>query len=174
LLESLECRCNQITSIDVSHNTELINLSVADNRLTTIDVFHNTKLKALRLGTNHLSSLDVSNNPLLEWIDVDNNELTSFDMSNNPKLNGLVIAVNHIATLDISGTELTLGAIQVGGQTNNQGNDIILDLYVNPTQYNNGELVFEGNDYYRNNENVNIILNSDATHEGYNENNYGG
>nr|MCR4765241.1 hypothetical protein [Bacteroidaceae bacterium] len=174
MLKTLECRCNVITSIDVSQNSELVELSVASNKLTAIDVSYNTKLKALKLGTNNLSALDVLNNTELEWIDVDNNYLTSLDLSNNRKLVGLLSAVNLMTSLDISSTSLRLdGILQVGGQTNNEGDDIVIDLYVNATQYNNGELVYEGNDYYRNNENVNIILKSDVTHEGYNETNYG-
>ena len=169
MLKTLECRCNEITSIDVSQNSELVDLSVAVNKLTAIDVSYNTKLKVLQLGTNNLSSLDVLNNTELEYMDCDNNFLTSLDLSNNPKLSGLITGVNLMSSLDISKTSLRLDAIQVGGQSSNQGDDIVLNLYVNAYQYNStGELKREGN------ENVNIVLKSDATHEGYNESNYGG
>ena len=83
--------------------------------------------------------------------------------------------------MDISqNTKLDLSKIYVGGQKDGSGNKQYLNLFVNSTQYIQnlaGSYVGDGglgDDYYHTNDFVNVLLKSDATHEGYNESNYGG
>ena len=81
-LRSLNCGCNQLTSLDVSKNTALTDLDCRSNQLTALDVSKNTALTYLDCGNNQLTSLDVSKNTALTDLDCDKNQLTSLDVSN--------------------------------------------------------------------------------------------
>ena len=77
-LELLFCSSNQLTSLDVTNNTALINLSCGGNQLTSLDVSQNTALVGLRCYSNQLTSLDVRNG--------NNENITLFNASSNPDL----------------------------------------------------------------------------------------
>lgn len=64
-LKELWCYVNQLTSLDVSKNTELTKLICYANQLTSLDVSKNTALTALDCQSNQLTSLDVSKNTAL-------------------------------------------------------------------------------------------------------------
>lgn len=98
-LKTLYCDRIPITSLDVSRNTALENLTCRGTRnLTSLDVSNNTALKDLRcLTTPLITSLDVSNNTALETLMLANTPITSLDLSKNTAL----------TTLNCSGTELT-------------------------------------------------------------------
>ena len=81
-LRSLNCGCNQLTSLDVSKNTALTKLYCSNNQLTSLDVSKNTALTGLNCGYNQLTALDVSKNTALTDLDCDKNQLTSLDVSN--------------------------------------------------------------------------------------------
>ena len=82
-LTHLYCSFNQLTSLDLSNNTQLVILECTENfQLTTLDVSQNTALHGLYLWNNQLTSLDVSNNILLNELDCGDNQLTTLDVSN--------------------------------------------------------------------------------------------
>ena len=60
----LDCRNNEknITSIDVSHNTQLKFLYCCNNKLSSLDLSKNTELFVLNCSDNKLSRLDISKN----------------------------------------------------------------------------------------------------------------
>ena len=60
------CYNNQLTSLDVSHNTALTQLACSNNQLTSLDVSHNTALTWLWCYNNQLTSLDVSAIPAIK------------------------------------------------------------------------------------------------------------
>ena len=122
-LEELSCLYNQLTSLDVSRNTELWYLGCSDNQLTELDLSRNTELMILgcdtnqlteldlsantKLGTvwcdyNQLTELDVSRNTGLTYLDCEENSLTTLDVSANTKLETLSCAANSLTTLDVS------------------------------------------------------------------------
>ena len=101
-LKELECGKNQLTSLDVSHNTALTYLNCSINRLTSLDVSQNAVLTNLQYDSNQLTSLDVSHNAALKYLFGNNNLLTSLDVSQNTALKGLRCANNQLATLDVS------------------------------------------------------------------------
>ena len=104
----LECYANQLTTLDVSKNTELDTLACAENQLTTLDVSKNTKLTYLWCDDNQLSTLDVSKNTKLTFLVCEANQLTSLDISKNTELDTLACDDNQLTTLDVSkNTELT-------------------------------------------------------------------
>jgi hypothetical protein len=55
-LETLICNSNNLSSLDVSNNTNLSIIGCADNKLTSLDVSKNTKLKSLLCSHNYLPS----------------------------------------------------------------------------------------------------------------------
>jgi len=101
----LKFDCNEnmenITGLDVSHNTQLAFLDCGSNSLTALDVSNNKELVNLGCGSNSLSSLDVKNNTKLEWFDCKDNSLTSLDVSHNTQLKWLGCNDNSISMLDI-------------------------------------------------------------------------
>ena len=59
-LESLDCRNNQLTSLDLSANTALEYLDCRYNQLTSLDLSKNTALEELYCTNNRLACLDLS------------------------------------------------------------------------------------------------------------------
>ena len=80
-LEELDCSYNNLTSLDVSKNTELTYLYCFNNQLTELDVSQNKALKTLDCSGNQLTSLNVSDLTALEELTCNSNQLTSLDVS---------------------------------------------------------------------------------------------
>ena len=66
-ITGFECSNNNenLTAIDLSHNTELSGLFCSSNQLTSLDLSHNTQLEVLFCSRNHLTTLDLSSNTQL-------------------------------------------------------------------------------------------------------------
>ncbi len=101
-LRVLQCYHNKLTSLNVSKNTSLIVLSCGDNQLTSLDVSKNTVLQALSCGGNQLAGLNVSNNTALQSLNCGYNQLTSLDVSNNTALTTLQCGGNQLTNLNVS------------------------------------------------------------------------
>ncbi len=102
LLTFLDCSSNQLTSLDVSNKTELMFLGCYRNQLSFLDVSNNTALTELYCFDNQLTSIDVSNNTALTELHCNNNQLTSLEVSNNKKLEELYCFDNQLTSLDVS------------------------------------------------------------------------
>jgi Leucine-rich repeat (LRR) protein len=85
-LANLNCHDNQLSSLDMSGNNELIVLWCDQNKLTYLDVSKNTSLSQLSCSYNQLTSLDVSKNTSLYYVGCSYNQLTSLDVSMNKAL----------------------------------------------------------------------------------------
>ena len=102
-LRALYCEQNQLTELNVSHNTALTTLECGSNQLTSLDVSHNTALTSLSCGSNSLTSLDVSHNTALSYyLQCEHNQLTALDVSNNNALTILDCGFNQLEALDVS------------------------------------------------------------------------
>ena len=101
-LYSFYCRNNQLTTIDVSKNTNLQYFECQNNQLTTIDVSKNTILIALCFDGNQLTTIDVSNNKYLGYMHCNDNQLTTINVSNNTRLYRLKCENNKLTTIDVS------------------------------------------------------------------------
>ena len=101
-LTDLHCYDNQLTSLDVSKNTDLTGLWCYGNQLTSLDVSKNTALTDLWCHDNQFISLDVSKNTALTDLDCADNQLTSLDVSKNTALTGLWCHDNQLTSLDVS------------------------------------------------------------------------
>jgi len=62
-LTKLDCKSNDLTTLNLSSNTALVELCCFDNQLTSLDVSNNTNLEFLECHFNQLTSLDISINP---------------------------------------------------------------------------------------------------------------
>tara|TARA_B110000444_G_scaffold173955_1_gene162689 strand:- start:1 stop:1398 length:1398 start_codon:yes stop_codon:yes gene_type:complete len=101
-LLQLVCFNNQLINLDVSQNTDLLFLQCSWNQLTTLDVSQNTSLNNLTCLGNYFTNLNVSNNNFLTIIDARGNPLTSLDVSQNVSLNWLFFDNTQITSIDVS------------------------------------------------------------------------
>lgn len=120
-VQSIDCRGNNLTQLDVSKNTVLAKLSCQQNNLTQLDVSKNVwylncynnnltqldisksvELRDLSCAKNNLTQLDVSKNTELQDLDCSGNNLTQLDVSENAKLCELKCYNNNISQLDMS------------------------------------------------------------------------
>ena len=109
-LTSLDCRNNQLTSLDVSANTTLTSLYCSSNQLTNFDVSANTVLTSLDCRNNQLTSLDVSANTTLTSLACSSNQLTNFDVSANTALTSLDCPFNQLTRLNVkNGNNINFG-----------------------------------------------------------------
>jgi transcription elongation factor Elf1 len=107
-LKTLSCSNNPLTSpLDVSNNSELTGLTCDECSLSELDVTKNTKLTKLVCNDNSISTLDLSNNTELSQLTCDHNQLSSLVLSANTKLARLYCGYNQLSLLDLSAnTEL--------------------------------------------------------------------
>lgn len=123
-LTSLNCMGNELTSLDLSHNTALKKLNCRGNynmvldlsKVATtliwldcsatatkeLDLSGHTALEYLNCESNKVERLDVSNNTALKTLICSDNELTEVDVSKNAALDYLHCATNQLTSLDIS------------------------------------------------------------------------
>jgi hypothetical protein len=101
-LTHLDCSYSQLTSLDLSRNTNLTHLDCIDNNLTSLDLNKNTKLTDLCCNFNQLTSLDVSNSIALTSLSCNNNQISYLDVSRNTALEFLSCHQNLLTNLDIS------------------------------------------------------------------------
>lgn len=114
-LAKLECNNNNLTTLDLSENTQLTKLQCQKNQLTSLDLSKNTQLQELRCGNNKLESLDVSGSDL-QYFYCSNNKLTSLNLDGHASLKYFDCSNNKLPTLDI-GTKNYLK--QISCQQNN-------------------------------------------------------
>jgi Leucine-rich repeat (LRR) protein len=100
-LKTLWCGENQLTSLNVSDNTDLNDLDCHNNLLTNLDLSGATALTHLSCNDNQLTNLYLSNNTDLETLLCWNNQLTSLDVSNHFPLEFLSCSDNQLTSLDI-------------------------------------------------------------------------
>ena len=131
-LTKLWCYNNQLTSLNISQNTALIDLRCDENWLTKLDVSKNTALKILMCHINQLTVLDVSKNTTLKDLRCYENQLANLDVSSNVALERLDCALNFLVNLDISQNtilkELTCGWNQLKKLNLKNGNNAELQV----------------------------------------------
>ncbi len=131
----LECTDNNLTSIDITNNTELEIFECYNNQLTNIDISQNTALYQFECRFNQLTGLDLSNNPNMVLLSVGNNDISELNVTNNNALLILECAETQLTTLDLG---------QNNGLTSLicNGNDGL--TYINLKNGNNENLTFSG------------------------------
>ncbi|WKK67540.1 T9SS type A sorting domain-containing protein [Lutimonas zeaxanthinifaciens] len=101
-LESLTLQDNQITSIDLSGNSQLREVWVNFNNLTSLDLSSNKSLINVMAHANKLTELITDGADALEFLECSENQLTSLDLSKNTNLKGLHIGMNPLTEIDLS------------------------------------------------------------------------
>lgn len=123
-LQELYCNMNDLTTLDLSGNTELLTLSCSNNELESLNISKCTKLESLICSFTNLNNLNVTNNtklrtltcvsnPNLSRLDVTKNtglvklqcyncSLTSLDLSNNKGLYELMCYKNKIQSITVA------------------------------------------------------------------------
>ena len=97
-----ECSGENITSLDVSKNSQLKVLDCSQNSLTSLDVSKNTNIGTLNCSNNNLSSLSISKNTVLSILKCSDNRIASLDLSKNTGLFELICSNNKLTSLNLS------------------------------------------------------------------------
>ncbi|WP_106793621.1 T9SS type A sorting domain-containing protein [Aquimarina sp. Aq78] len=100
-LESLNCDYNELTSLDLSSNTNLKILDAAENNFISLDLTGYTVLEEVELRGNILANLQVDNNPNLKKLRIGKNALTTLDVTACIQLEELLVHQNLLASLDV-------------------------------------------------------------------------
>jgi Leucine-rich repeat (LRR) protein len=132
-LDTLYCRDNDLTKLDVSACTVLKLLSCSMNRLTTLDILKNSALEELYCYNNQIKSLDVSSNTVLTVLSCGSNQLSALDVSNNNALIKLSCVSNSLTSLDVSNCSVLDGLACSSNQLTSldiSNNDKIVDLFI--------------------------------------------
>ncbi|MCI2228687.1 T9SS type A sorting domain-containing protein [Polaribacter sp. MSW13] len=102
-LERLTCSNNTaLTSIDVSSNLNLTNLSAGGTAIISLDVSNNTALESLHIGGTNINTIDLSHNPALINLYIHNTDIVNIDLSHNPALKAIDCYNTPITNLDLS------------------------------------------------------------------------
>lgn len=101
-------KTNNITSITLPSTSSIVELWGSANPFTQIDLSGQTSLEMIRLiGCTGLTSLDLSANVALEKLFLNStNSLSSLDLSNNTNLTEVFVGFSGITSLDISNNTL--------------------------------------------------------------------
>ena len=76
-------RRTDLTSIDVSNSTKLIELDLTQSAVEALDVAKNLELQTLNVAGNKIPELDLSEHKNLKQLNVRNNKLVKLDLHNN-------------------------------------------------------------------------------------------
>lgn len=108
-LEDLSLSSNDdISSIDLTQNINLLKLSSSYTQLSGLDVTQNINLQDLRIPFNEITSLDLSQNPHLQYLYANNNLLSSLDLNQNPNLVSIRAEDNNLLSLFLkNGNQVT-------------------------------------------------------------------
>ena len=86
-LDFLWCSGNKdLTSLDLSKNTELAWLTCYDTGLSSLDVSKNTKLKKIDVHGTKMSEIDTTMCPDLHYLDVSRSSFKTVNIYSNPKV----------------------------------------------------------------------------------------
>lgn len=103
-LVALFCYENDLTELDVTTQSNLQRLSVADNKLTTIDLSGNPLLESLWVQNNQLTQLDLTQQRILDNLNCSNNKLSDITFPEQCPLMRLEMENNQFKTLDLTHT----------------------------------------------------------------------
>ncbi len=120
-LKELFVNENELTSLDVKHNPDLVTLFCFGNKIDALDVSHNSKLEVLSCYDNQLPSLDVSQNKKLQQLSASGNKIKSIDLSNNPNIIGLYLYDNPMKSVDIASCKYMKLTYESGSRSDSNG-----------------------------------------------------
>ncbi|MFD2942580.1 T9SS type A sorting domain-containing protein [Flavobacterium notoginsengisoli] len=102
-LKTLTCGSENLTTLNLTNNKNLVTLYAYNNKLTTLNTSTNTALETISINLNLLNSVDLQNNVNLTNLYLNSNTgLTNVNVSKNIKLTELQIQGTSVNTLDVS------------------------------------------------------------------------
>lgn len=102
LLDTLVLAGNYISNIDISNNPNLVLLDVQSNQLSAINGLSKAvHLKELNLSFNELEEFSIENETL-EILKISNNLLHSFDVKGSINLKNILLTTNELTSVDFS------------------------------------------------------------------------
>ncbi|TNE81484.1 MAG: T9SS type A sorting domain-containing protein [Bacteroidetes bacterium] len=101
-ISSLNCRDNQLSSLDLSKNTKLTYLNCSANQLSSLDLNTNTVLTEVHAGNNQLSALNTSALTALVKLTVGSNSIGSLNLSSNAAITQLECEANSLTALSLA------------------------------------------------------------------------
>ncbi|MCF0180962.1 MAG: hypothetical protein HUK11_01670 [Muribaculaceae bacterium] len=109
-LINIEAPSNNISAIDISHNTSLTGINMSNNAIVgKFDFSANTALKTIDfsnsevMGTNNLDGTDFTCLPNLATLKLAMNPLTNIKVAGLTKLATLTLTSCHLASIDLTG-----------------------------------------------------------------------
>lgn len=138
-----------LTTINVSSNTNLKILNTSSTGITTIDISANTNLEEFRSESTGLSALDIMGNFNLKKLFLRENAFTSFEIFSTSVLEELDVSVNQLTAVNVE-VATQLKKIFVN---NNNLENLIVSNVTNITDFN-----------ARNNPNLSCIQVDDVTY----------
>ncbi len=100
-LELLELSGNNIASVDLSQNAQLLSLSLNQNPITEIDVSFHPELEILRLNQTQIQEIDLSSNTNLKRLSMQSTPIENLDLSLNTSLEVLSLTNTSLTTLSV-------------------------------------------------------------------------
>ncbi|WP_130733787.1 T9SS type A sorting domain-containing protein [Flavobacterium sp. J27] len=108
-IEALYINNNPITTIDLSGNPILYDVSLTNLNLTSINLSNNSILGFLDLTNNSLTNLDLSSLTNLQYLNLEGNSITDLDLSSKTSLTTLNVKNNSLISLNVkSGNNIIL------------------------------------------------------------------
>lgn len=105
-LVSLNIRDNQITTLDLTDNTDLLFVWAEGNQLESVDVTGLSSLEKLGLDRNVLEEVNVQTNVALQLLTVSENQLLRIDVSNNTALTDFIVLDNPLNCILVNQAQL--------------------------------------------------------------------
>ncbi|MBQ7468786.1 MAG: hypothetical protein IJS76_00025 [Pseudobutyrivibrio sp.] len=128
-LEELTCFGTDLSEIDIKNNKALKALDITGNDIGSLDVSQNTKLEELICDSTKIKVLDISNNKELVWLSIGGTKITSLNLTNANKLEYLCVYSTAMSEINLAKNPELLSIYCQG--TNIQ----TLDLSNNPKVY---------------------------------------
>ena len=100
-IEALYIDNNPITTIDLSGNPILYDVTLINLNLTSLNLSNNATLARLNVSNNALTTIDFSGLPNLEYLNIDGNLFTTLDLSSKAMLTELYVMNNALTSLNI-------------------------------------------------------------------------
>ncbi|GEM_PF-2521390 len=101
-ISQLDCGANNITALDLSHNTKLNRLAAAANKLTSLNINNCALLQQIYCENNQLANLNISDNVALITLQLFGNKLTGINLNNNLALKEVYLQDNQITSVNVT------------------------------------------------------------------------
>ena len=98
-LKKLTCDRQSLRRVDLSKNTKLEYVWLANNKLIDINLKNLEFLEELQLIGNQLETIDLSDNPYLKILRLGENNFSSFDLKSTPRVDYLVLKDNPLTEI---------------------------------------------------------------------------